>query len=66
MTPRALFSRRAEFGPYKNSFMQVTKNDFMEYAKSSDVFMSLDKNKDGIVSATEMTTKAELAFKVKD
>ena len=42
----------------------MTRDAFEDYAKSSEMFMSLDKNKDGIVSATEMTSKAELAFLV--
>ena len=45
-------------------FFQVTKSDFEKYSRDSEIFKALDKNKDGKVSARELTSKAEMAFKV--
>ena len=47
-------------------YFQVTKNDFEKYSRDSKIFKALDKNKDGHVSAAEVTSKAELAFKVRN
>jgi len=45
---------------------QVTKDDFKAYCKHSELFQSLDKNHDGVVSDQEMTSKTQLAFKALD
>merc|ERR1712083_1035804 len=45
---------------------QVTKDDFKTYCKHSELFQSLDKNQDGVVSDLEMTSKTQLAFKALD
>ena len=42
---------------------QITKADFDKYSRNSEIFKALDKNKDGHVSVTEVTSKAKLAFK---
>ena len=47
------------------SCFQITKDDFDKYSRDSEIFKALDKNKDGHVSVTEVTSKAELAFKVR-
>jgi len=45
----------------------LTKESFIKILKSSDFFMkAFDKNKDGIVTETEMMTRAELAFHALD
>ena len=43
---------------------QMRKADFEKYSRDSQIFKDLDKNKDGHVSVTEVTSKAEMAFKV--
>lgn len=45
---------------------QITKDDFKLYCHNSEMYKSLDKNNDGIISDIEMTSKAELAFKALD
>jgi len=41
----------------------LTKENFVKILKTSDFFMkSFDKNKDGVVTETDMMTRAELAF----
>ena len=47
-----------------NTAFQITKADFEKYSRDSEIFKQLDKNKDGHVSVRELTSKAELAFKV--
>jgi len=45
----------------------LSKDQFIKILRSSNVFLkTFDKNSDGIVSETEMTTRAELAFKALD
>merc|ERR1719300_2161004 len=45
----------------------LKKDDFIRILQSSNFFMkTFDKNQDGIVTETEMTTRAELAFKALD
>ena len=43
---------------------QITRADFERYSRDSEIFKALDKNKDGCVTARELTSKAEMAFKV--
>ena len=45
---------------------QVCKGDFINYCRKSEMFASLDKNKDKVVSDIEVTSKAHLAFKALD
>jgi len=45
---------------------QISRVDFNQYCRHSHLFKSLDKNKDGVVSDIEVTSKAELAFKALD
>jgi len=45
---------------------QISRADFNQYCRHSHLFQSLDKNKDGVVSDIEVTSKAELAFKALD
>jgi len=45
---------------------QISRSDFNQYCRHSPLFHSLDKNKDGIVSDIEVTSKAELAFRALD
>jgi len=45
---------------------KITKSDFEKYSRDSEIFKALDKNKDGKVSARELTSKAEMAFKALD
>ena len=42
----------------------MSRSGFDAYFRESELMASLDKNKDGMISATELTSKAELAFKV--
>ena len=42
----------------------MTRGGFDDYFRESELMKSLDKNGDGMVSATELTSRAELAFKV--
>jgi len=45
----------------------LSKDQFIKILRSSNFFLkTFDKNSDGIVSETEMTTRAELAFKALD
>jgi len=45
----------------------LTKENFIKILRSSDLFLkAFDKNKDGIVTETEMMTRAELAFSALD
>jgi len=45
----------------------LKKDEFIKILRSSNYFLkTFDKNQDGIVSETEMTTRAELAFKALD
>ena len=45
----------------------MTKEEFIRVLKTSNFFLkAFDKNCDGIVSQTEMTTRAELAFNALD
>ena len=43
---------------------QINKADYEKHSHSSKMFAALDKNKDGCVSAHEMESKAEKAFRV--
>jgi len=45
---------------------EVTKHAFEQYTKESELWKTLDKNRDGVVTNLEMTSKAELAFKIAD
>ena len=45
---------------------QISKHDFTNYCRHSELFASLDKNKDRVVSDIEVTSKAHLAFKALD
>ena len=42
----------------------MTRTDFDKYSRVSEIFKALDKNKDGHVSLVELTSHAEMAFKV--
>lgn len=45
----------------------LTKKNFIKILRSSDLFMkSFDKNRDGVVTETDMMTRAELAFSALD
>ena len=46
--------------------IQISKSDFTTYCRNSEMFASLDKNKDKVVSDIEVTSKAHLAFKALD
>lgn len=45
---------------------QITKSGFIGYCRKSEMFASLDKNKDKVVSDIEVTSKAHLAFQALD
>merc|ERR1739844_582162 len=51
---------------FADSEGQVCKGDFINYCRKSEMFASLDKNKDKVVSDIEVTSKAHLAFKALD
>jgi len=53
-------------GKYTDEEGQITRHDFQLYTKESNLWKTLDKNKDGVVSDLELTSKAELAFKAAD
>ena len=42
----------------------MNRAGFDNYLRDSELMASLDKNHDGMLSATELTGKAELAFRV--
>ena len=42
----------------------MNRTGFDHYLRESELMASLDKNNDGMLSATELTGKAELAFRV--
>jgi Ca2+-binding EF-hand superfamily protein len=46
------------------SATQITKADYEKHSHHSTLFKTLDKNKDGRISAHEIESKAEMAFKV--
>ena len=50
------------YGPFH--ILQIRKADFEKHSRHSAVFKTLDKNRDGIVSAHELENKAEKAFRV--